>query len=67
MSADGVSGVALAFELAELGIKMRAQQYHRRHPHASDEEVTAFVQRWLLERPGAPDGDADGRPTVVPV
>lgn len=61
MSVEGACGVALAFELTELGIEMRAQQYRRRHPRASDEEVTSFVQSWLFERPGAPDGDASGR------
>lgn len=66
MSQRDAEGVALAFELTQLGIEMQAQRYRRQHPHASDEDVTAFVQAWLLERPGAPNGDADGRSVPEP-
>lgn len=55
-----MSGVQVACELAEMGADMVAARYRREHPDAADEEVAAEVQRWWLDRPGAPDGDAVG-------
>ncbi|MDQ3177766.1 MAG: hypothetical protein M3501_03185 [Actinomycetota bacterium] len=65
MSAEDARGVALALELLDLAIEMRAQQYRRLHPEGSQAEVDKFVQDWLLERPGAPYGDAVGRPVSL--
>jgi Rv0078B-related antitoxin len=56
----------VAFEMFEFGVAMREQRYRREHPLASDEEVAAFIQAWLLERPGAPDGDCVGRRVEPP-
>lgn len=50
-------GLALAIELLEAGMALQAQRYRREHPGASEAEVAAFVQAWLLDRPGAPMGD----------
>jgi hypothetical protein len=58
------TGVALAFELTETGAAMRAQRYRREHPRATEEEVAAVVKAWMLERPGAPLGDAEGVPST---
>lgn len=52
-------------ELLDLAIEMRAQQHRRLHPEGSEAEVDKFVQDWLLERPGAPYGDAFGRPVSL--
>ncbi len=60
MSADSVSGVQVACELAEMGADMVAARYRREHPDATDAEVAEQVQRWWLDRPGAPHGDAVG-------
>ena len=51
------SGLALAIELLEAGMALQAQRYRREHPDASEAEAAAFVQAWLLDRPGAPMGD----------
>lgn len=59
-------GVALALELSEAGIQMREQRYRREHPDAADAQVEAFMRAWLLERPGAPDGDSIGRRVELP-
>ena len=66
MSEPGAEGVALALELTQFGIELQAQRYRREHPSASDDEVGACVQAWLLDRPGAADGDAVGRPIPPP-
>jgi hypothetical protein len=55
-----------AFELFDLAVRMCAQRFRREHPDADDVEVEASVQRWLLDRPGAPHGDAVGTPTSLP-
>lgn len=52
--------LALALELSETGIQMRAQRFRREHPDASDTEVDSFMRAWLHDRPGAPDGDSSG-------
>lgn len=52
-------------ELLDLAIEMRAQQHRRLHPEGSEADVDKFVQDWLLERPGAPHGDAVGRPVSL--
>lgn len=37
---------------------MREQRFRREHPEATEFDVEAFMHDWLLDRPGAPDGDA---------
>lgn len=59
---DGTkSGMAIAFELADLGARMVETRFRREHPDAGDDEVAAHVRAWWLDRPGAPDGDCPGR------
>jgi hypothetical protein len=62
MSARAVSGVHVACELAEMGAHMVEARFRREHSDASDDEVAEHVRRWWIDRPGAPDGDAVGRP-----
>ena len=52
----------MALELSEAGIAMREQRFRREHPDATESDVDAFMRAWLIDRPGAPDGDAVGRP-----
>lgn len=56
----------LTFDLCAAGEAVKWQQLRREHPHASDEEIEALLVAWLRERPGAPFGDAEGRPVPWP-
>lgn len=49
-----------ALELTELGAQMRAQRHRRENPDASEDEIAEVVRRWMVDRPGAPHGDACG-------
>ena len=51
-----------ALELLDMGIALRAERFRRENPTASEAEVDACVGAWLIDRPGAPHGDAPGRP-----
>jgi hypothetical protein len=42
----------LAIEMADFGIGLYRQRMRRDHPSASDEEIEAKVQGWLMLRPG---------------
>jgi hypothetical protein len=65
--ADDVTGLALAFELTDLGARLLAQRYRREHPDATEAEVEAVLQAWFLDRPGAPFGDGPpGRLVTLP-
>ena len=54
-----------AFEMFELGVDMMAANLRRRHPHASPEEIERLIDAWLLERPGAEEGDGPGVPVPL--
>jgi hypothetical protein len=56
----------LALELFEAGEALKRQQLRREHPEASEAEIEALLVAWLRERPGAPHGDAEGRPVPWP-
>jgi len=56
----------LTFDLCAAGEAVKRQQLRREHPKASDEEIEALLIAWLQERPGAPFGDAEGRPAPWP-
>lgn len=51
-----------AAEMAEFGLAMREHRFRRDHPDASDDEVRAAMEQWLLDRPL----DAPGRPGSWP-
>jgi len=51
------------FEVAEAQMRQRLR---RQYTGASEEEIDAKVQAWLLHRPGAEQGDALGRPIPWP-
>jgi hypothetical protein len=51
----------IALDLAESGIQMRRAQLERRYPDESKEEIKERLKAWLLTRPGAEGGDAQGR------
>ena len=56
----------LALELFDLGERMMRQKFRRGRPDATEDEVDAFVAKWLHERRGAELGDAEGRPVSWP-
>jgi Rv0078B-related antitoxin len=56
------TGVEVSLELTDFGMQMVAAKHLRTHPEASEEQVAARVREWLLDRPGAPDGDCPGQP-----
>ncbi len=58
-------GMLIAMELAEMGANIRGERFRREHPGADEAEVRACIQAWWLERPGAPFGDAVGRPVTI--
>jgi hypothetical protein len=53
------------FEMFDLGVDMMAANLRRRHPHASPEEIERLLDDWLLERPGAEEGDGPGVPVSL--
>jgi len=56
----------LALDLFATGEAMMRNRIRRQNPGLSDSEVEARLQAWLRDRPGAPHGDAAGRPTPWP-
>ena len=54
-----------AFDMVELGVDMMTANLRRRHPHASSEEIERLIDAWLLERPGAEEGDGPGVPVPL--
>lgn len=67
MTESPASKMAAAFELFDVAVHLRAERHRRENPEATEAEVDAVVQAWLLDRPGAPDGDAPGRRRTLPV
>jgi hypothetical protein len=55
-----------AFELFEAGLGMMRARYCRMHPNAQASEIESMLADWLLQRPGAPTGDAEGRTITLP-
>lgn len=56
----------LALELYETGERMMIQKWRRELPDATDAQIEARLRAWLLERPGAEQGDAEGVPVPWP-
>ena len=61
--ADRFRTTLALYEFAEAQMRQRLR---RKRPAASDQEIEAMVQEWLLHRPGAEHGDAIGRPIPWP-
>lgn len=53
----------LALDMYEFGEQMQRARLRRLNPEASEADIDAAVRSWLLARPGAPAGDAEGRPS----
>jgi len=50
--------------MSDFGIQMYRMRMRRTYPDASETEIQDKVNAWLLARPGAPLGDAVGRPST---
>lgn len=59
---DAAQRIRTVFTMYEFGERMYRTRMRREHPDASDSEIDALVSAWHLDRPGAPLGDAEGRP-----
>jgi hypothetical protein len=57
----------LALQLHDDGVRLMRQNLRRRHPAESDDEIERRLGGWLAERPGAPSGDATGKPLTWPL
>jgi Rv0078B-related antitoxin len=53
----------LALDMYEFGEQMQRARLRRVLPNASEADIVAAIQAWLLARPGAPFGDGVGRPS----
>lgn len=53
----------IALDMYELGEQMQRARLRRERQDASSEEIEAEIRAWRLRRPGAPHGDAVGRPS----
>jgi hypothetical protein len=65
-SRSTTGGLRMALDLTELGAQLREQRFRREHPSADETAVRQFMFAWWRERPGAPFGDAEGRPVLPP-
>lgn len=55
-----------ALDLADIAEEMAELQFRRLHPQATEAEIEEMVEKWLADRPGARDGDAEGRIVTLP-
>ena len=62
MAGTAAERLRTTLDLHETGVALMRQNLRRAHPEASDSEIEQLLQAWLCERPGAPDGDAEGTP-----
>ena len=54
-----------ALRLYETGVAMKRAQLRRADPAIGKEELERRLRAWLLTRPGAEHGDAEGLPRAV--
>ncbi len=69
MGHDGSLAAArfrLALQLYDFGEQMLRQRSRRKHPGATAAQIDEWVAQWLERRPGAEDGDAQGRKVPWP-
>lgn len=60
---DVARRLRVALDMYEFAERMQRARLRRLNPDATDEDVEAEVRAWRLRRPGAPLGDAAGRPS----
>jgi hypothetical protein len=50
-----------AMDMYEIGVEMREGRFRRDNPNATESQITAMMVEWRRWRPGAENGDAQGR------
>ncbi|MBK8978466.1 MAG: hypothetical protein IPM29_21420 [Planctomycetes bacterium] len=60
--ARAAARLRVSLRLQARGIAMMRMNLRRADPDAPDEIIERRLRAWLLDRPGARDGDGDGRP-----
>lgn len=55
----------LTLDLFDAGVKLMRQNLRRRDPEADDQAIERRLVSWLRQRPGAEDGDCQGRPLDI--
>lgn len=65
-AAQATARLRVAFDLFVAGEQMMRLNLRRRYPQESEAEIEARFGAWLLERPGAEHGDAEGIPGTWP-
>lgn len=63
---DVSARLELALELFDAAIEMLRTRLRREQPGITEAAVEARVNEWLMTRPGAEYGDADGHPVPWP-
>lgn len=53
----------VALEMYQFAEDMQRARLRRQRPDASEQEIEASLRAWRCSRPGAPHGDAAGRPS----
>jgi hypothetical protein len=48
-------------DLFETGVNLMRQNLRRAHPRAGEDEIDRLLRQWLVQRPGADNGDTVGR------
>jgi hypothetical protein len=56
----------LTLDIFEFGERLLRQKLRRKHPQATEAELEAGIVEWLQRRPGAEQGDGEGRPVSWP-
>lgn len=56
----------MAMELCELAESMLREKLRRTHPSRGEAEIEALITAWFSERPGAEQGDSEGRAVPWP-
>ena len=64
-SSPEIEAFRATLDLFQTGVDLMRQNFRRRHPEASNEEIERRLAEWLRERPGAEAGDCLGRPVDV--
>jgi hypothetical protein len=62
--ASAAARLRLALDLFTTGESLTRQRLRRLHPEWTADEIEEKVAAWLLERPGAEAGDAEGVPVA---